>query len=399
MKIKNLKSSLKQIKNPPVDRGFLASLRERVKMQIQAFPPHVRNAELDRLNTKQRSQSLLINKFKTKTMIPAIISLIILLSGGGAAAASQNSLPGDVLYPIKNLTEDVRLAVTMDQKAKANLNIEFAQKRIEEIQKLLTASSTEQNANKAQGIQKALDNFNSHLEKVLANADNLKKENKLNDALDTINELTSSSDVYKKLLENEDLKLSRKELKDKIKSSIVAADANASSTDAIAKEIKDTEDKGINQNSAEGKIKAAENKIAEVEKFLDLKNGNTSSTTATSTVVSVASSTTILGEAKTKLQEAKNFLAAGDYKNAFQAARESMDLANNAKHADRLKKLDLKENEEKNNKNDEVHGNKNASSTDNEDGDRATSTEKSSESKKSDNEKSNGKNEKTDSND
>jgi len=340
---------------------------------------------LERLNKKQRSQSLLINKLKTKTMIPVIISLIVILSGGGAAAASQNSLPGDALYPVKTLTEDVRLIITTNEKSKASLNIELAQKRVEEIQKVLSTLTAEQNDSKDQAIQKALDNFNSHLEKALANADNLKKANKLSDALETISELTSSSDVYKKILENEDLKVARKELKDKIKEAIAATKPTDAEAETKDKEVKDEEDRGINQNSAAGKIKAAGNKIAEVEKFIALKNGAASSTiAATSTVFSVDQ----LNEAKVKLQEAKNAFTAGDYKKAFESARESMEEANEAKHEDRLKKLELEDDEDndvEDNADDENHD-ANATSTDNDNG-RATST------KKSDNEKNNGKNE------
>lgn len=391
MKIKDIKSALKQIKNPSPNREFLTLLRKNIKMQMKAFPIDVRNDKLERLNTKQRSQSLLINKFKTKTMIPAIISLIVIFSGGGAAAASQNSLPGDALYPVKTLTEDVRLAITINEKSKASLNIELAQRRVEEIRKVLETIQTGQNGSKDQIIQKVLDNFNSHLEKALVNADNLKKESKLADALEAIGELKISSEAYKKILENEGSKITRKELKDKIKEAIVAAKTTDDEAEAKNKEVKDEEDRGINQNSAAGKIKAAENKIAEVEKFLVLKNGPATSTVATTATSTTATSTVVsvdqLGEAKAKLQEAKDAFAAGDYKKAFESARESMKKANEAKHENRLKKLEVKD-DENGDVEDDNDRDTNATSTDNDDdNDKATST------RKSDNGKSNGKNE------
>lgn len=65
-----------------------------------------------------------------------IITLIAtLLGGGGVAYASSNSLPGDMLYPVKTTLEDTRLLLASDE-ADIDLLLQFTDERIEEIEKL-----------------------------------------------------------------------------------------------------------------------------------------------------------------------------------------------------------------------------------------------------------------------
>ena len=62
-----------------------------------------------------------------------IIVLIVLLAGGGTAVAASNSMPDNFLYPVKLAIEQVQLALTPSQLAKANLCAEFADRRVDEI--------------------------------------------------------------------------------------------------------------------------------------------------------------------------------------------------------------------------------------------------------------------------
>jgi hypothetical protein len=71
---------------------------------------------------------------------PALVTVamlaIVLLAGGGVVAAAGNSLPGSPLYSVKLATESVRLALTPSALGKAELNAQFADRRIDEIIKL-----------------------------------------------------------------------------------------------------------------------------------------------------------------------------------------------------------------------------------------------------------------------
>jgi len=46
-----------------------------------------------------------------KTMAPIIAALVLVLGFGGTAIAAENARPGDLLFPIDQAVEDVRLAL------------------------------------------------------------------------------------------------------------------------------------------------------------------------------------------------------------------------------------------------------------------------------------------------
>ncbi len=62
--------------------------------------------------------------------LASVIAVALLL--GTTVSASAASVPGDVLYPVKRATEQVRLAFTPDGQL-AELHLEFAQQRLQEL--------------------------------------------------------------------------------------------------------------------------------------------------------------------------------------------------------------------------------------------------------------------------
>ena len=99
----------------------------------------------------------------------SVVTVVIVVSmlGGGTAYASQSSLPGEVLYPVKTGTEDVRLLFAGDSSAKTELNVEFAAKRLEELSKV--ANKNEKNTTLAvDGYRHNLDAVNLQLKSVSA---------------------------------------------------------------------------------------------------------------------------------------------------------------------------------------------------------------------------------------
>jgi len=59
--------------------------------------------------------------------------VLILGLAGGAAWASQKSLPNDLLYPVKLAAEKTRLALAANEIARANLRVQFAERRLQEV--------------------------------------------------------------------------------------------------------------------------------------------------------------------------------------------------------------------------------------------------------------------------
>jgi hypothetical protein len=65
------------------------------------------------------------------------IALLLVFSGTGLVRASDGALPGDHLYPVKRTWEGVRLALVFDPGIREELEVEFEQERLEEVDELL----------------------------------------------------------------------------------------------------------------------------------------------------------------------------------------------------------------------------------------------------------------------
>lgn len=87
------------------------------------------------------------------TLTFASLILIFALGGSGLVNSAQAAFPGDALYPVKLLAERVQEALTIGEENKINLALRFAEKRLEESEKM-----DQKNSDKA--IVKAEENFN-----------------------------------------------------------------------------------------------------------------------------------------------------------------------------------------------------------------------------------------------
>jgi len=65
------------------------------------------------------------------TVVAAV--LILLLGGSSTVAAAGNSMPDDLLYPVKLATEQVQLSLTFSNMGRAELCAELADRRVAEI--------------------------------------------------------------------------------------------------------------------------------------------------------------------------------------------------------------------------------------------------------------------------
>jgi hypothetical protein len=70
--------------------------------------------------------------------VTAVVSILVFfIAGGSVVAASTNSLPDETLYPVKLAVEKVQMALTFSEMSKAKLNMKFANRRIQEIARML----------------------------------------------------------------------------------------------------------------------------------------------------------------------------------------------------------------------------------------------------------------------
>ncbi len=71
----------------------------------------------------------------TQIVLAVLIALSVLGGGSaGAVYASQSSIPGDFLYPVKLLSEDIQLDWTAEPEQQLELNLEMAQERLFEME-------------------------------------------------------------------------------------------------------------------------------------------------------------------------------------------------------------------------------------------------------------------------
>lgn len=69
-------------------------------------------------------------------------ALILFFISLGATTLSANSVPGDILYPLKLVTEKIKFLLTFDSYGKAELRLNFSDERLNELVEVLQQSNT-----------------------------------------------------------------------------------------------------------------------------------------------------------------------------------------------------------------------------------------------------------------
>lgn len=126
-------------------------------------PPSTWNSIFNQLNfaNSNRRRSILIG-------FAVLIVLAMFLFGGMGitAYAASSSLPGDPLYALKTTVENVRVGLTSDSAAQARLYLEYAGRRLSEIQSLI-------DADRHNDVPQAAREFESDIQKALSAVDSL----------------------------------------------------------------------------------------------------------------------------------------------------------------------------------------------------------------------------------
>jgi hypothetical protein len=87
-------------------------------------------------NVRQKGWTFLINrkeKFAMNALISLALATALILGGGATAVAAQDDLPNQPLYQVKLMTENAALAMTGDPQLQANMLMNMAQTRVEEM--------------------------------------------------------------------------------------------------------------------------------------------------------------------------------------------------------------------------------------------------------------------------
>jgi hypothetical protein len=129
--------------------GFVSASRRRLVSRIQmenqpVAPPSIALSE-------RLGQFFSIQKVAPVAFV--FVLMLALFVSGTVVSASQKSLPGDGLYSVKISLEQIALATSLDEKNDAELQIQFVENRLSEVQALIVEERYEEVAETIQDYE------------------------------------------------------------------------------------------------------------------------------------------------------------------------------------------------------------------------------------------------------
>lgn len=115
-------------------RRLLRAVME--KRRQRAAPAPSVGGTLDRVAAALQSLWQPRAPLRRATVLIVALVMVLALTSGGVTRAAANSLPNSPLYPVKLVTEQIRLVLTPSMTGKARLHIAFGERRLRETQAL-----------------------------------------------------------------------------------------------------------------------------------------------------------------------------------------------------------------------------------------------------------------------
>lgn len=198
--------------------------------------------------------------------IPVALFLIIIISSG-TVLASQNSLPGDILYPVKLLSEGVESATTLSVKSKAEVQAKHAITRLAEVEKLAVLGDLSSTLGTEVSKQ-----FQVQAQQATQDIATLKDSGALIDAAKISSSFESSLVGHEERMRQLDNIISKKTRRDGL-SNIVTSVQNqieitSSIQDSLDSSIATSSNKTAARNYAEDRLRSSQKKIFELEKHV-----------------------------------------------------------------------------------------------------------------------------------
>lgn len=198
------------------EKIFLGSLKNKLVIYMSQNPARMGKFENFYYNIKGsdpfanlKNIGLLNNTYATSA---ALLIIVLAIGVGGIASASQASLPGDNLYPIKILSEEIRSRLAASPASQALLETDFAARRVEEIKQIVKKNGIE-----SKKVDIALD----HLQKNTAKAADIinSEKQKGNDvsalAKDIEEKNTANQNSLERILKNQEENINESSDEDK----------------------------------------------------------------------------------------------------------------------------------------------------------------------------------------
>ena len=107
------------------------------KQVFLAQARQIKQGVSSRSEQRHKVKSTRKERIAMPTFIRVLLAAAIAIGGASATtAAAQASTPNDLLYPVKTLSEDIRLALTTDPDAEFNILLEYVDRRMSEMEAL-----------------------------------------------------------------------------------------------------------------------------------------------------------------------------------------------------------------------------------------------------------------------
>lgn len=120
--------------DPALGAMLRRALRQRVDPETSERHLAIIKGEAARLQAERSVPRL---RPRRHLLIAALIGVLLMSMSGGAVAASGAALPGDLLYPVKLGTEQIRLLIAVSPEADSAVLLDIARRRIAEAQQAM----------------------------------------------------------------------------------------------------------------------------------------------------------------------------------------------------------------------------------------------------------------------
>ena len=170
--------------------------REREREEAENFIPA---ESISRLRLFRGVLSFILPQKRTALLLrPAgvffSISALLLTSSIITVSAAQDTVPGDILYSVKIASEEVQKAFTTNEDDKARFEVALAGKRLEELEKILAAGTSDEEKNKQ--IVIVVTKFEQNVSSAKAKLDTLAQGSSAQKAVAVAQVLDSKSKEY-----------------------------------------------------------------------------------------------------------------------------------------------------------------------------------------------------------
>lgn len=253
--LKSLKQLFQEAKNSHISEDEKSLIRSRLQI-------YVRN----NLHMRQHMYGSKLKTFKLTYIKPMSIFIVIMLVLGGTSFAAEKTLPGDALYDVKvHVNESVGDWFAISDEAQAMFETKLAERRLEEAEEL--AAESKLNAENRVQLEESFSKFADRVE----NRINMIEEKNPEKAAEISANFETSLKAHERILSDIASSVNG-EAGTQVQGLVVQVKAEQNSS--IQNKTENEARLGVNteinvKDSAEGRLHAAENKIAEARNFVN----------------------------------------------------------------------------------------------------------------------------------